>query len=140
MNRLTAVLPAPARTPRTAALIMVMGIGPFAAGTCLAALPELQQSPRTSATVAQLTLTAFIVGMGAGQLGLGPSSDSPTARAMTVFFVTALALASLTRSAAAPAPQGCRPSRRITGAWPGTMSPDRPGPVRASAAPARPRR
>ncbi|GAA2905280.1 Bcr/CflA family drug resistance efflux transporter [Actinoplanes cyaneus] len=72
----------PARTPWTAALILVMGIGPFATDTYLAALPELQQSLRTSATVAQLTLTAFIVGMGAGQLVLGPISDSRGRRGM----------------------------------------------------------
>lgn len=55
---------------------MVMGVGPFATDTYLAALPEMQDALSTSPTVVQLTLTAFIVGMAAGQLLLGPLSDS----------------------------------------------------------------
>ncbi|GAA1623388.1 multidrug effflux MFS transporter [Actinoplanes couchii] len=64
------------RRPALVALILVMGVGPFATDTYLAALPELQDSLATTATVVQLTLTTFIVGMAAGQLLIGPLSDS----------------------------------------------------------------
>ncbi|MBO3737490.1 multidrug effflux MFS transporter [Actinoplanes flavus] len=66
----------PPRRPALVALILVMGVGPFATDTYIAALPELQSTLETSATVAQLTLTAFIVGLAAGQLLIGPLSDS----------------------------------------------------------------
>ncbi|MBB4751487.1 multidrug effflux MFS transporter [Actinoplanes lobatus] len=66
----------PPRRPALVALILVMGVGPFATDTYIAALPELRRTLETSATVAQLTLTAFIVGMAAGQFLIGPLSDS----------------------------------------------------------------
>ena len=56
------------RRPAIVALILVMGVGPFATDAYIAALPELQRSLDTTATVAQLTLTAFIVGLAMGQL------------------------------------------------------------------------
>jgi DHA1 family bicyclomycin/chloramphenicol resistance-like MFS transporter len=55
--------------------VIVTGVGPLATDSYLAALPELRRSLSTSAAVAQLTLTAFIVGMAAGQILLGPVSD-----------------------------------------------------------------
>ncbi|WP_428967138.1 multidrug effflux MFS transporter [Micromonospora fluostatini] len=68
--------PSPVRAPSLVALVFLLGVGPFATDTYIAALPELQRSLSTSATVAQLTLTAFIVGLAAGQLLLGPLSDA----------------------------------------------------------------
>ena len=62
--------------PVTAALVLVTGVGPLATDTYVAALPELRRSLHTSATVAQLTLTAFIIGIAGGQLLLGPLSDA----------------------------------------------------------------
>jgi len=61
--------------PVTAALVIVTGVGPLATDSYIAALPALQRSLRTSAATAQLTLTAFIVGMAVGQIMLGPLSD-----------------------------------------------------------------
>jgi DHA1 family bicyclomycin/chloramphenicol resistance-like MFS transporter len=55
--------------------VVVTGVGPLATDTYVAALPELQRSLGTSAAIAQLTLTAFIIGIAAGQLILGPLSD-----------------------------------------------------------------
>ncbi|MEV0898901.1 multidrug effflux MFS transporter [Actinoplanes sp. NPDC049802] len=69
-------MPTPPRRPALVALILVTGVGPFATDTYIAALPELRHTLQTSATVAQLTLTAFIVGLAAGQLLIGPLSDS----------------------------------------------------------------
>ncbi|MCG8917404.1 Bcr/CflA family efflux MFS transporter [Actinokineospora sp. PR83] len=64
------------RTPSTTALVLVTGIGPFATDAYIAGLPGLRADLGTSATVAQLTLTAFIVGVAVGQLVLGPVSDA----------------------------------------------------------------
>ncbi|WP_176730789.1 multidrug effflux MFS transporter [Micromonospora mirobrigensis] len=74
----------PARKPSLAALVLLTGIGPFATDTYIAALPELRRSLHTTATVAQLTMTAFIVGVAAGQLLLGPVSDSRGRRRIVV--------------------------------------------------------
>ncbi|WP_433789192.1 multidrug effflux MFS transporter [Actinoplanes sp. CA-252034] len=72
-----------------------MGVGPFATDTYLAGLPELQHSLRTSATVAQLTLTAFIVGMAVGQLLIGPMSDTYGRRRLLVVCAVAFAVLSV---------------------------------------------
>ncbi|WP_434741531.1 multidrug effflux MFS transporter [Micromonospora sp. SH-82] len=64
------------RTPSLVALVLLLGVGPFATDTYIAALPQLQDSLATSATVAQLTLTTFVVGLATGQLLLGPLSDA----------------------------------------------------------------
>src|SRR3954467_11115055 len=61
--------------PSLAALVVVTGVGPFAVETYLAALPDVERSLGTMAAVAQLTVTAFIVGNALGQLLLGPLSD-----------------------------------------------------------------
>ncbi|MDQ1287095.1 MAG: transporter, family, multidrug resistance protein [Actinomycetota bacterium] len=79
----------------------IMAIGPFATDTYLAGLPQLQRSLQTSATVAQLTLTAFIVGMAVGQLILGPVSDAHGRRRILVTG-TVLFLASSLLCAVAP--------------------------------------
>jgi DHA1 family bicyclomycin/chloramphenicol resistance-like MFS transporter len=72
------------RTPVLAALVLVTGVGPLATDTYIAALPEMQQSLHTTPSVAQLTLTAFIIGMALGQLVLGPISDGRGRRRMLV--------------------------------------------------------
>ena len=58
--------------PPLAALVLLTGIGPLAVDSYLAGLPALQHSLHTSAALSQLTITAFIVGMALGQLGIGP--------------------------------------------------------------------
>ncbi|QSB15381.1 multidrug effflux MFS transporter [Natronosporangium hydrolyticum] len=89
--------------PSLAALVVVMGIGPFATDTYIAALPQLQQSLSTTATVAQLTLSAFIVGLAAGQLLLGPVSD---ARGRRGILIAAAATFVVTSVCCALAPNG----------------------------------
>ncbi|MFF5176249.1 multidrug effflux MFS transporter [Micromonospora sp. NPDC000089] len=79
-----AVTVPPSRTPSMMALVLLTGVGPFATDTYVAALPELRRSLDTSATVAQLTMTAFIIGVAAGQLLLGPISDARGRRGILV--------------------------------------------------------
>ena len=81
--------------PWFAALVVVSGIGPMATDTYLAALPAMQRSLHTSATVAQLTMTAFIIGVAFGQLLLGPISDSRGRRGMMLASSAAFTLTSL---------------------------------------------
>ena len=73
----------------------MIGVGPFATDTYIAALPALQRSLQTTAGTAQLTLTAFLVGLAAGQLAVGPVSDGrgrrgPLLVSTAVFAVTSL--------------------------------------------------
>ncbi|WP_176739146.1 multidrug effflux MFS transporter [Micromonospora matsumotoense] len=85
----------PAGTPSMVALVLLTGVGPFATDAYLAALPELRRSLDTSATVAQLTLTAFIIGMAAGQLLLGPVSDVRGRRGIVLVSTLSFTLLSL---------------------------------------------
>jgi MFS transporter, DHA1 family, multidrug resistance protein len=66
----------------TCALVLVTGVGPLATDMYLAGLPELQRSLSTSAAIAQLTLTAFLIGMAFGQIVLGPVSDGRGRRSL----------------------------------------------------------
>jgi DHA1 family bicyclomycin/chloramphenicol resistance-like MFS transporter len=92
-----------ARSPSTAALVLVTGVGPFGTDTYIAALPDLQRSLETSATVAQLTLTAFIVGLAAGQLLLGSISDATGRRGL---LLTGAAVFAVLSGVCAVAPNG----------------------------------
>jgi MFS transporter, DHA1 family, multidrug resistance protein len=83
--------------------VIVMGVGPFATDTYLAALPDVEQSLGTTAAVAQLTVTAFIVGNALGSLVLGPLSDGRGRRGLLLAGAVAFTVASL---AAAIAPNG----------------------------------
>jgi DHA1 family bicyclomycin/chloramphenicol resistance-like MFS transporter len=89
--------------PAMAALVLVTGVGPLATDTYVAGLPELQRSLSTSAAVAQLTLTAFIVGVALGQLALGPMSDGRGRRPYLLGGTVAFAVLS---AACALAPTG----------------------------------
>ena len=61
-------------------LIAVLGlassIAPFATDMYLPGLPRVAHSLDVSTSVAQLTLTGFLLGLGLGQLIIGPLSDS----------------------------------------------------------------
>jgi MFS transporter, DHA1 family, multidrug resistance protein len=83
--------------------VVVTGVGPFAVDTYLAALPEVERSLGTTAAVAQLTVTAFIVGNALGQLVLGPLSDGRGRRRLLLGGAIVFTVASL---AAAVAPSG----------------------------------
>jgi len=78
----------------TVALVLVTGVGPLAVDTYVAALPELRHSLHTSAAVAQLTLTAFIIGIAAGQITFGPISDGRGRRGLLLGGAIAFAVTS----------------------------------------------
>lgn len=80
------------RRPVLLALVLVTGIGPLATDTYIAALPEVQHSLSTTASISQLTLTAFIIGLALGQLVFGPISDGRGRRRMLVGGATAFTL------------------------------------------------
>jgi DHA1 family bicyclomycin/chloramphenicol resistance-like MFS transporter len=73
------------KAPSLAALVLLTGIGPLATDAYLPGLPELRQSLGTSAAIAQLTLTAFIIGVALGQLLIGPISDGAGRRPVLLF-------------------------------------------------------
>ncbi|GAA4361811.1 multidrug effflux MFS transporter [Angustibacter luteus] len=93
----------PSAHPSMAALVLVTGIGPLAVDTYVAGLPELQRSLSTSATIAQLSLTAFIIGIGIGQIVLGPFSDGHGRRPLLILGTVVFTVASI---ACALAPTG----------------------------------
>jgi MFS transporter, DHA1 family, multidrug resistance protein len=64
------------RRPSLAALILVTGTGALSTDAYISSLPAVQRTLGTSSAVAQLTVTAFIIGMAAGQLLSGPVSDA----------------------------------------------------------------
>lgn len=68
--------PVRARQPRFGALLLVTGTTALSTDTYIASLPAVQRSLHTSSSIAQLTITAFIVGMAVGQLVSGPVSDA----------------------------------------------------------------
>lgn len=84
---------------RLVALIGTMSIfGPLCIDMYLPALPELSRQLHASASATQLTLTACVVSMAAGQLVLGSVSDRvgrrpPLLIGLTVFAVSSLACA-----------------------------------------------
>jgi MFS transporter, DHA1 family, multidrug resistance protein len=81
--------------PSLGALMLVTGISPLATDAYLPALPALQRSLDTSAAVAQLSLTAFLVGLALGQLLVGPVSDASGRRPVLVFGSLAFAALSV---------------------------------------------
>lgn len=90
---MTALAPT-TRRPSTLALALVIGVGPFATDAYLAGLPDLRESLHTTAAVAQLTLTAFIGGLAAGQLLLGAVSDALGRRRLLLVATAAFTLLS----------------------------------------------
>ncbi|MBP3035507.1 multidrug effflux MFS transporter [Arthrobacter sp. zg-ZUI100] len=66
-------------TTMTTGLLLVLALlsatGPFATDLYLPSFPAMTGELGASATGVQLTLTAFLLGMGAGQLVFGPLSD-----------------------------------------------------------------
>lgn len=62
-------------TPLLLVLGLLSAVAPFATDLYLPAFPQMTVELTTSATTVQLTLTAFLVGVTAGQLVFGPLSD-----------------------------------------------------------------
>ncbi|MER6048589.1 multidrug effflux MFS transporter [Streptomyces sp. NPDC001793] len=59
----------------TAALVLLAFVTPLATDMYLPAFPDMTGALGTDASGVQLTLTSFLIGMGVGQLILGPLSD-----------------------------------------------------------------
>jgi len=51
------------------------GLSPLATDMYLAAFPQMSRDLAAPASMIQLTLSAFMVGLGVGQLVIGPLSD-----------------------------------------------------------------
>jgi len=85
----------PVTAPSFLVLVLLSGISPLATDMYLPALPALGASLGASASTAQLTLTAFLVGLALGQLVLGPLSDAAGRRPFLLWGPAAFLLASL---------------------------------------------
>jgi MFS transporter, DHA1 family, multidrug resistance protein len=91
----------PVGRPWFPALVLVTGVGPLATDAYLAGLPKVQHDLHTSSTVAQLTMTAFIIGLAVGQLVFGPISDGVGRRRLMLLSAATFAVASLCCAVAA---------------------------------------
>lgn len=76
-------------------LSSLTAVGPLAIDMYLAALPAIAVNLGTTTAYAQLTLTAFMVGMGTGQFIVGPLSDKTGRRLPLLIGVTLCALSAL---------------------------------------------
>jgi len=106
------------RSARVQAVLILGALsafGPLSIDLYLPALPSLQSHFHASAGQVQLTLTACLVGLAAGQALVGPLSDSLGRRRPLLVGVTAYALASLL-CAFAPSVAALTVGRLIQGA------------------------
>ncbi|MFF3457458.1 multidrug effflux MFS transporter [Streptomyces sp. NPDC002730] len=85
----------------TAVLALLSFVVPLSTDMYLPAFPAMSEELRTDASGIQLTLTAFLFGLAAGQLVLGPISDR-FGRRMPILFGTALCTAATVLCAVAP--------------------------------------
>lgn len=79
-------------------LVLLSMTGPLAIDMYLPGLPQIGEDLHTSASMAQLTLTTFMIGLAVGQLVIGPLSDGLGRRRLlligtVVFGISALACA-----------------------------------------------
>ena len=91
------VTPAPAGPPRSflLSLAAVLGVGPFAIDMYLASLPEIGADFAAPSWMVQLTLTGYLIMLGAGQLVAGPVTDAfgrrrPLLLGLTIFIAACL--------------------------------------------------
>lgn len=86
--------PAARLTPGlVAALGFLAAVGPFATDMYLASFTDIARDLGVSASAVQLTMTAFLVGIGVGQLVCGPLSDRFGRRPVMVGSMAVFALA-----------------------------------------------
>lgn len=82
----------------SAGLLAVLGfisaVGPFATDAYLSSFTEIARDLSADPASIQLTLTAFLLGMGAGQLVVGPMSDRRGRRRVLLIGLAVFALAS----------------------------------------------
>ncbi|MFP3669350.1 Bcr/CflA family multidrug efflux MFS transporter [Priestia sp. SIMBA_032] len=73
-------------------------LGPFTIDTYLPSFPTIVKDFHTTASLVQISLTACLLGLGAGQLFIGPLSDVKGRRKPLLLFLCVYLLASLTCS------------------------------------------
>ncbi|MGJ7909973.1 multidrug effflux MFS transporter [Neobacillus sp. LXY-1] len=73
-------------------------LGPFTIDTYLPSFPTIVKDFHTSASLVQISLTSCLLGLGLGQLIIGPMSDVKGRRQPLLFFIGLYLLASLTCS------------------------------------------
>jgi DHA1 family bicyclomycin/chloramphenicol resistance-like MFS transporter len=110
---------------RGALLVLALGLlaatGPFSLDAYLPALPAIALELGTSTQVIQLSLTACLVGLAAGQLVVGPIGDRFGRRTPVLVGALVYAAASI-GCALAPAAGGAHLGRDRAGARPGSAS------------------
>ncbi|MFD0826384.1 multidrug effflux MFS transporter [Neobacillus sp. M.A.Huq-85] len=75
-------------------------LGPFTIDTYLPSFPTIVKDFDTTASLVQLSLTSCLLGLGLGQLVIGPLSDVKGRRKPLLFFIALYLLASITCSIA----------------------------------------
>ena len=80
---------------QTATLSLIASLGPFQFDTYLPALPALMLFMHTTDTMVQLTITASLLGMAAGQLFVGPLIDALGRRRPLIVALSVFILASI---------------------------------------------
>jgi MFS transporter, DHA1 family, multidrug resistance protein len=73
-------------------------LGPFTIDTYLPSFPTIVKDFHTTASLVQISLTSCLLGLGLGQLFIGPLSDVKGRRQPLLFFISLYLLASLTCS------------------------------------------
>src|SRR5690625_7747166 len=76
-------------------LLVIATFGSFATDMYLASFTDITESWGVTPTQVQLTLTAFLAGMGLGQLVLGPASDKYGRRRVMIIALSVFALSSV---------------------------------------------
>src|SRR5690625_6747089 len=76
-------------------LLVIATFGSFATDMYLASFTDITESWGVTPTQVQLTLTAFLAGMGLGQLVLGPASDKYGRRRVMLIALSVFALSSV---------------------------------------------
>ncbi|MEH7303385.1 Bcr/CflA family multidrug efflux MFS transporter [Neobacillus drentensis] len=71
-------------------------LGPFTIDTYLPSFPTIVKDYHTTASLVQISLTSCLLGLGLGQLIIGPMSDVKGRRKPLLFFIILYLLASLT--------------------------------------------
>ncbi|MDJ0036271.1 multidrug effflux MFS transporter [Pantoea allii] len=91
-------LSSPNRRVYAITLGLLAALGPLCIDLYLPALPQLAQDLQTSTSTAQLSLTAGLLGLGAGQLFFGPMSDKfgrlrPLTLSLVLLFIASIGCA-----------------------------------------------
>lgn len=93
-------MPSPSNLRFAASLALIGALGPSAIDMYLASLPEMAREFATGYGQVQLTLTVFLLAMGAGQLFFGPLVDALGRRTPLLAGLLVFSLASLAAAAA----------------------------------------